>query len=115
VQSAARTVWSLTMSTQACFPSMKPLGMALGVRISYLGEKADERIYVCPTHASPLGGMLGTALSFGVPLSELLEDDAVGEALSADTDALQHTVAPQLVQDQVGIQFTSLGTENVYR
>lgn len=26
-----------TMSTQACFPSMKPLGMAFGVRISYLG------------------------------------------------------------------------------
>lgn len=29
----------LTMSTQACFPSMKPLGMAFGVRISYLEEK----------------------------------------------------------------------------
>lgn len=27
-----------TMSSQACLPSMKPLGMALGVRISYLEE-----------------------------------------------------------------------------
>lgn len=29
----------LTISTQACLPSMKPLGMALGVRISYLSKK----------------------------------------------------------------------------
>lgn len=28
-----------TMRTQACFPSMKPFGMALGVRISYLRQK----------------------------------------------------------------------------
>ena len=38
-----------------------------------------------------------------VPLSELLEDDTVGEALSADTDPLQNTITPQLVQNQVGI------------
>lgn len=44
----------------------------------------------------------------GSPLSELLEDDAIGEALSADANSLQHTVAPQLIQNQVGIQFTSL-------
>lgn len=29
----------LTMSTHACFPSMKPLGMEFGVRISYLRRK----------------------------------------------------------------------------
>lgn len=33
----------LTMSTQACFPSMKPLGMELGVRISYLKEDREAR------------------------------------------------------------------------
>lgn len=34
----------LTIFSQACFPSMKPLGMALGVRISYLrrGEVGSE-------------------------------------------------------------------------
>lgn len=47
------------------------------------------------------------------PLSELLEDDAVGEALPADTDPLQHPVAPELVQDQVGVQFTSLRKGNI--
>lgn len=35
------------------------------------------------------------------PLSELLEDDAVGEALSADADSLQDSVTSQLVQNQV--------------
>lgn len=44
-----------------------------------------------------------------LPLSELLEDNTVGEALTADTDSLQHAIAPQLIQDQMGIQFTSLG------
>ena len=42
------------------------------------------------------------------PLSELLEDDAVGEALSADANPLEDSVTPQLVQDQVRLQFTSL-------
>lgn len=28
------------------------------------------------------------------PLSELLEDDAIGEALTADTNSLKHTVTP---------------------
>lgn len=31
----------LTMSTHACFPSMKPLGMEFGVRISYLRKKRE--------------------------------------------------------------------------
>lgn len=46
-----------------------------------------------------------------LPLSELLEDDAVGEALSANTDTLQHTITPQLIQNKVGVQFTSLEKE----
>ena len=50
------------------------------------------------------------------PLPELLEDDAVGEALSADPDPLQDSVTPQLVQDQVGVQLTRLqrGTQGHY-
>lgn len=31
------------MSTHACFPSMKPLGMEFGVKISYLREKKKRR------------------------------------------------------------------------
>ena len=34
-----------------------------------------------------------------LPLSELLEDDAIREALSADTDPLQDTIAPQLIKN----------------
>lgn len=44
------------------------------------------------------------------PLTELLEEDSVGESLPADTDALQHTVALQLIQDQMGVQFPRLRT-----
>ena len=34
------------------------------------------------------------------PLPEVPVEDAVGEALPADADALQHAVAAQLVHDQ---------------
>lgn len=46
-----------------------------------------------------------------LPLSKLLENNAIGESLSAYTDPLQHTVTPQLVQNQVGVQLTGLGRE----
>lgn len=41
------------MSTHACFPSMKPFGMELGVRISYLSkeEKKSWTFYPCFTSA----------------------------------------------------------------
>lgn len=42
------------------------------------------------------------------PLSELLEDDAVGETLSADANPLKDAITLELVQNQVGVQFTSL-------
>lgn len=42
------------------------------------------------------------------PLPELLEWYAVREALSADTDPLQNSITPQLVQNQVGGQLTGL-------
>ena len=34
---------SLTMSSEACLPSMKVRGIALGVRISYLKDKCENR------------------------------------------------------------------------
>lgn len=45
------------------------------------------------------------------PLSEFLEGDAVREALSADTDPFQNPITPQLVQNQMGSQFTCLGKQ----
>lgn len=42
------------------------------------------------------------------PLSELLEHDAVWKSLSADSNAFQHPVTPQLLQHQVGVHLTSL-------
>ena len=44
----------------------------------------------------------------GSPLAKLLEDDPVGEALTADADAFQHPVAPQLLQHQKGVQLARL-------
>ena len=41
-----------------------------------------------------------------LPLPELLEEESVWEALSADTDAFQDTVAPQLVEHKVSINET---------
>lgn len=41
-----------------------------------------------------------------MPLPELLVEEPVWESLSADTDALQDTVAPQLVEHKVGINQT---------
>lgn len=43
-----------------------------------------------------------------IALTELLEEDAVGEPLAADTDPLQHTVAAQLVQHKWGVDLASL-------
>lgn len=43
-----------------------------------------------------------------IALPELLEQDPVGESLSADSDALQHTIAPELVQNQWGVNLASL-------
>lgn len=44
---------------------------------------------------------VGNIYSSESPLSELLENDAIGETLSADTNSLKDSVTPQLVQNQV--------------
>lgn len=40
------------------------------------------------------------------PLLELGVDDPVGESFTADTDAFQHTVTLQLVEDERGVDHT---------
>lgn len=49
-----------------------------------------------------LYGLIGLVV-FHTPLAELLEDNSVGKSLSADSDALQHTIASQLLQNQVSV------------
>lgn len=67
---------------------------------------------LCPQHSGPPVDLLPhqvcpgslCSLSSGEPpyppLPEVPVEDTVGEALPADADALQHTVAAQLVHDQ---------------
>lgn len=43
-----------------------------------------------------------------LPLSELLEHNAVGEALPADADPFQDAVTSQLIQNQMRLHLTSL-------
>ena len=43
-----------------------------------------------------------------VSLSELLEENSIGEALSTDSDSLQHTITSQLFKYQWGVKFPSL-------
>lgn len=93
------------MRQQACLPSMKPLGIALGVRISYLSHRIATSVRFFVDKYTEEGSRLWM---FHTPLAELLEDDSVGETLSADSDPLQHTVTPQLLQDQVSVQLSSL-------
>lgn len=66
--------------------------ISVSVRRSRRETRADEGA----SGAVPVGVQFLETLS---PLSELLEGDAVREALSADADALQDPVAPQLVQN----------------
>ena len=43
-----------------------------------------------------------------ISLSELLEENSIGEALSTDSDPLQHTITSQLFKHQWGVKFPSL-------
>ena len=45
-------------------------------------------------------------LSLFIPLPELCIEESVGEALPADSDTLEDTIAPQLVEHQVSIDHT---------
>ena len=56
----------------------------------------------------PVNVVFVSCVSGASPLPELLEHDAVGEALAADPDPLQDPVTAELVQHQVGVQLTRL-------
>lgn len=95
----------LTISMQACFPSMNPLGIAFAARISYLPKDID--VSEVETHQIILHRQIHItpvlnpefALSEGfLPLTELLEDDPIGESLPADANTFQDTIAAQLLQ-----------------
>lgn len=95
----------LTISMQACFPSMNPLGIAFAARISYLPEDTDVRevekcqiiLYRQTCLQALLNPKLGLSKGF-LPLTEFLEDNPVGEPLPADTNTFQDTIAAQLLQ-----------------
>ena len=69
--------------------------------------KGEKKKVPCTYHF--LSSLLSIHEAFGndsrdedlVALPELLEEHAVGEAKAADPDALQHSVATQLVQHQM--------------
>lgn len=90
---------------QACFPSINPLGIAFAARISYLPKDVDVRevethqmILSRQTFLTPLlNPELRPSKGF-LPLTELLEDNPVGESLPADTNTFQDTIAAQLLQ-----------------
>lgn len=46
----------------------------------------------------------------GIPLAEFLKDNAIGESLAADANSLKDSVATQLVQYKMWLQFSSLLT-----
>lgn len=84
---------------------MNPLGIAFAARISYLRKDID--VGEVETHQIVLYGQtcitpllnpeLGPREGF-LPLTELLEDNPVGESLPADTNTFQDTIAAQLLQ-----------------
>ena len=41
------------------------------------------------------------------PLPELCIEETVGESLAADANSLQHSITPQLVQDEMGVDHSS--------
>ena len=47
-----------------------------------------------------------------VSLAEFLEENSVGEALSTDSNSLQHTITSQLLQHQGWVNFSSLNENN---
>uniref|UniRef100_G1P673 Uncharacterized protein n=1 Tax=Myotis lucifugus TaxID=59463 RepID=G1P673_MYOLU len=53
------------------------------------GTMSIPKLYLAPSH-------MGSPCSLYPPLPEVPVEDAVGEALPADADALQHTIAAQL-------------------
>ena len=108
------TAISLELDHQVCDPQVSLL-LKVGEHTSAeedLGLSNSEEAWVqlqCFDHllASllPIHEALGDDVGSEelVALTELLEENSVGESLPADTDPFQHTVTPQLLQYQVGV------------
>lgn len=84
---------------------MNPLGIAFAARISYLPKDTDvkevEKHQIILYRLTCITALLNTELGLNkgfLPLTELLEDDPVGESLSADTNTFQDTITAQLLQ-----------------
>lgn len=93
------------MRQQACLPSMKPFGIALAAKISYLyrgGQKSQLPRFIINWILSLIQMVLRQ------PLTELLENNSIWKTLPTDSDSLQHTVTPQLLEHQVCIQLSCL-------
>ena len=82
-----------TIFWAAFFPSMNPFGIAPGVRISYLQRRKSR---------FNLKGRLTRESNYCPPLPKLLEKDSVRKPLSADSDAFQHSITSELIQDKRG-------------
>ena len=80
------------------------LGLTDPVQVRVQLEGLDHLVASLLAVHESLGNDIGSQ-EF-VTLTELLEGDPVGEALSADTDTFEDTVAPELVQDQGGVNLT---------
>lgn len=73
----------LTMSTHACFPSMKPFGMEFGVRISYLRKKEKAG------QSSPLLGF-PAAWDAWLPTGQHTQDSLHGVSQGRQTFSKSH-------------------------
>ena len=99
-------LWSMSRDPRSFSAPLRlsmncPSGMAAGFRMRYLGVG-------CP-RISPGGVVRPLPAPHGprlLPLAEVPVEDAVGEALAADADALQHPVAAELVHHQGVVHHT---------
>lgn len=94
------------------FSIHEALGNSIGcedlVSVSVTKKKKSHNFGIVKTTPHIKSSRSLRCFHVNVPLSELLEDDAIGETLSANTDTLQDTIAPQLIQNQMRVEFSSL-------
>ena len=103
-------VWSTSMEpssfSEAFLLSMNcPSGMTLAFNTLYLQGNVCSFIFTSqfPSvlhHNALLKSTWIASMTSRSPLLEVTIEDSAGEALSADSDTLQHTITPQLVDDQ---------------
>ena len=75
-----------------------PSGITLAFSTLYLSEWVEVDCIIQMHSLRFISS--GSLLNEHIPLLEVSIEDSAGEALSADSDSFQHTVTPQLVDDQ---------------